>query len=134
MDNSTSRSFRTPLGRARGLGSAHSGTHHWLGYRLASLALVPLNLWLVYSLIRHLGVYHQVLVLWIREPLNASLLILNIVFMFHHAAVGLEEVLADYVQTPLRRLFALAAVRGVLLVLGLACTVSVLTVAFGNPS
>ena len=43
--------FRTPLARVRGLGSAKSGTHHWWMQRLSAIALVPLSLWFVASLV-----------------------------------------------------------------------------------
>ena len=41
----------TPLGKVRGLGSAHHGGHHWLEERFTSVALVLLSLWLIFSLI-----------------------------------------------------------------------------------
>ena len=40
-------SYRTPLGRARGLGSAQRGAGHWISERVTSIALVPLSLWAV---------------------------------------------------------------------------------------
>ena len=44
-------SIRTPLGFVRGLGSAKDGTHHWWMQRVTSVALVPLILWFVISLL-----------------------------------------------------------------------------------
>ena len=41
----------TPLGKVRGLGSAHHGGHHWLEERFTSVALVLLSLWLIFSLL-----------------------------------------------------------------------------------
>ena len=41
--------YRTPLGRARGLGAAGHGAGHWLSERVSSLALVPLVLWIAYA-------------------------------------------------------------------------------------
>ena len=46
MSNSTTRDYRSPVGRARGLGSAKDGVHHWWMQRLTAVALVPLALWL----------------------------------------------------------------------------------------
>ena len=40
-------SYRTPLSRARGLGSAQHGAGHWISERVTSIALVPLSLWAV---------------------------------------------------------------------------------------
>jgi len=44
-------SLSTPLAKARGLGSAKSGTHHWIAQRLTAIALIPLSLWFVLSLV-----------------------------------------------------------------------------------
>ena len=44
-------SLRTPLGRARGLGTAKDGAQHWWHQRLTALALLPLAIWFVVSLI-----------------------------------------------------------------------------------
>ena len=41
----------TPLGRARGLGSAHHGGEHWLTERVTSIALLLLCTWLIASLL-----------------------------------------------------------------------------------
>jgi succinate dehydrogenase/fumarate reductase transmembrane subunit len=46
-------SFRSPLARAIGLGSAKKGVQHWLAERLSVVALVPLSLWFVASIIAH---------------------------------------------------------------------------------
>jgi len=39
--------FRTPIKRARGLGSAKDGTHHWIVQRITSVALVFLAIYVV---------------------------------------------------------------------------------------
>ena len=44
--------MRTPISRVRGLGSAKDGTHHWWMQRLTAVALVPLTVWFVISMIR----------------------------------------------------------------------------------
>ena len=50
--------LRSPLGRAVGLGSAKEGVSHWWAQRLGSLALVPLGLWFVASVIALAGTPH----------------------------------------------------------------------------
>ena len=44
-------SMETPLGRVRGLGSAKSGTEHFWAQRVTAVALIPLTLWFVYSIL-----------------------------------------------------------------------------------
>ena len=42
--------LRSPLGRARGLGTAKEGLHHWWSQRVTAVALIPLSIWFVASL------------------------------------------------------------------------------------
>ncbi|MBF0130165.1 MAG: succinate dehydrogenase, hydrophobic membrane anchor protein, partial [Alphaproteobacteria bacterium] len=69
-------SMRSALGRARGLGSAKEGVGHWWAQRLTGLALAPLALWLVASVIRLSRTDYDGLHLWMSRPGNTALLIL----------------------------------------------------------
>jgi succinate dehydrogenase hydrophobic anchor subunit len=61
-------SLRSPLGRARGLGSAKDGTHHWWAQRVTAVALVPLALWIVVSVLRLIGAPHIEVAQWMGHP------------------------------------------------------------------
>ena len=82
-------SFRSPLGRAIGLGSAKSGCQHWLVQRVTAVALVPLTLWFVAS-IAHTGSDYPVFIAWLRTPFAAGGMILLLIALFHHTALGLQ--------------------------------------------
>jgi len=125
-------SLRTPLGRARGLGSAKHGTEHWWAQRLTALALVPLSLWFVIALIANVGADHAAMLAWVGHPVTAVLLVLLAVTTFHHAQLGVQVVIEDYVHTEWLKLASLIAVRGAAIVLGLAVVFSVLKIAFGG--
>ena len=47
--------LQAPLNRVWGLGSAKEGVHHWRSQRLWAIALVPLILWFIYSMITLVG-------------------------------------------------------------------------------
>ncbi|PSO22702.1 succinate dehydrogenase, hydrophobic membrane anchor protein [Bradyrhizobium sp. MOS002] len=96
------RSFRSPLARALGLGSAKSGAQHWWAQRVSAIALVPLCLWFVVSIVTHAGSDYAVFAAWIRTPLAASCMILLLVALFHHSALGLQVVIEDYVHSGVR--------------------------------
>ncbi|WP_440639348.1 succinate dehydrogenase, hydrophobic membrane anchor protein [Bradyrhizobium sp. PUT101] len=96
------RSFRSPLARALGLGSAKSGAQHWWAQRVSAIALVPLCLWFVVSIVTHAGSDYAVFVAWIRTPLATSCMILLLVALFHHSALGLQVVIEDYVHSGVR--------------------------------
>ncbi len=125
-------SMRSPLGRVRGLGSAREGVGHWWAQRMTSLALVPLTLWFVASLVALTGADHATAREWIAAPVPASLLVLLIVAAFYHGALGLQTIIEDYVHHEGAKVAALIAINGLSLVLGLAGVLAVLTVLFGG--
>ena len=124
--------MRTPLGRARGLGSAKTGVEHWWAQRLTALALIPLSIWFVVAVITHIGADHGVARAWIGQPVNAGLLILLIAATFHHAHLGLQVVIEDYVHGEAVKLATLIVVKGAAIVGSLAAVLAVLSIAFGG--
>jgi succinate dehydrogenase / fumarate reductase membrane anchor subunit len=124
--------FRTPLARVRGLGSAKSGTHHWWMQRLTAIALVPLSLWFVASLVAVVTADHATALEWLRSPLAAILCCALIVAVFYHAQLGLQVVLEDYVHTEWIKLFAIVTTKFLSLLLAAASLFAVLSIAFQN--
>jgi succinate dehydrogenase / fumarate reductase membrane anchor subunit len=107
--------MRSPLGHAIGLGSAKEGVAHWWAQRISSLALVPLTLWFVISILGLVGADRAVVAAWVGYPLPAVLLILLLVATFYHGALGLQVVIEDYVAVEGLRL-------GLIIVMKLAAT------------
>jgi succinate dehydrogenase / fumarate reductase membrane anchor subunit len=124
--------MRTMLGRVRGLGSAKSGFAHWWAQRMTALALVPLLLWFVISIISLVGADHAAVAAWAGHPVSAVLLIALIIAVFHHAQLGLTVVIEDYVHEEVAKIVALAAVRGFAFLAGLIGVVSVLKLMVGK--
>ena len=125
-------SLRTPLGRVRGLGSAKEGTAHWWAQRLTAIALVPLALWFAVSLIVLAGADHQAVTEWLGNPAAAVLMLLLILAGFHHAQLGLQVVIEDYVPGEGLRLTLVTAVKFAAVALGIGAAFSVLKVALGG--
>ena len=125
-------SIRTPLAHARGLGSAKSGTAHWWAQRLTAIALIPLVIWFVVSIVIMTGSDHDAVVAWIGNPLTAVLMVLLIVAVFHHMQLGLQVVIEDYVHTRWMELALLLLVKGAALLLGAIGILSVLKIAIGG--
>ncbi len=125
-------SLRSPLGRARGLGSAKSGTQHWWAQRLTAIALVPLTIWFVIAMVAATGSDYASARAFIGNPVTAVLLVLLIVATFHHAQLGLQVVIEDYVHTKSVEIGLLLAVKGAAIVLALAAIFAVLSIAFGD--
>ena len=122
--------FRTPLARVRGLGSAKSGTHHWWMQRLTAIALVPLSLWFVASLIVVVTAEHAVVIAWLHSPLVAILSCTLIVAIFYHGQLGLQVVVEDYIHTEWLKILSIVVGKLSSLLLAAACLFAVLSIAF----
>jgi succinate dehydrogenase / fumarate reductase membrane anchor subunit len=122
-------SIRTPLARARGLGSAKDGTHHWWMQRVTSVALVPLVLWFAISLLTHSRVDHEIFQAWLGHPVNAGLMIALLVAMFYHAKLGAQVIIEDYVHPESAKIAALLVTQFLLFLLGAIAIVAVLKIA-----
>ena len=125
-------SLRSPLGRVRGLGSAKSGTEHFWAQRVTAVALIPLTLWFVYSILALGNGDHAVASAWMQSPLNAVLLLLLMVGTFHHMQLGLQVVIEDYIHVEYMKIVMLVIVKGASLLLGVAAAFAVLKVSFGG--
>jgi succinate dehydrogenase / fumarate reductase, membrane anchor subunit len=91
--------MRSPLARAIGLGSAKEGVRDWWAERVSAVALIPLTLWFTAVIIAHSGSDYVTFIGWIRSPLSATLMILLLLALFHHTALGLQVVIEDYVHS-----------------------------------
>jgi succinate dehydrogenase / fumarate reductase membrane anchor subunit len=90
----------TPIGKARGLGSAREGGEHWLTERVTSIALLLLGTWLIASLLFLPNVNRQTVLEWLHAPSGAVPMALLIVVGFKHALDGMKVVVDDYVHEP----------------------------------
>jgi succinate dehydrogenase / fumarate reductase, membrane anchor subunit len=126
------KSLRSPLGRAIGLGSAKEGAEHWWLQRLTAIALIPLSLWFVASVIALAGADHVQVVDWLSSPLAAIIMVLLIGATFYHAALGLQVVIEDYVHAEGLKIAALVLNKLVCFALAIAGIFAVLKIAFGG--
>lgn len=125
-------SLRTPLGQARGLGSAKDGTHHWFTMRVSSIAMVPLMLWLIFSLGSLAGAGFEATTAWVAAPLNTVLLILTVGALFHHTYLGLQVIIEDYMHGEGMKFASLIVVKFLMLLLAVTGIVAILRIAFGS--
>ena len=125
-------SLRSPLARARGLGAAHNGTHHWWVQRLNSVALAPLMLWLAYSFISLATADHATASAWLRAPVNAILMLALVATLYHHIQLGLQVVIEDYVHSQARKFVAQITVKYGTALLAIGAAFAILKVAFGS--
>ena len=122
--------LRTPLSRVKGLGSAKDGTSHFWHQRLTGLLLIPLVLWIGFSLAA-LPVDHATLVSWVQQTWVTISLVLLIIVVFYHAQLGLQIVIEDYISSHSRRTVVLLLSNLLCLLFGTIGVVSVLKISFG---
>ncbi len=120
---------RDPLKIARGLGSAHSGVHHWWVQRVTAAALVVLGIWFVILVLSLLGADYVTARTTLAAPWNALLMIAFVLAMFWHAALGLQVVIEDYVHTRWKEVSAVVAVYFLAVIGALASVLAVLRIA-----
>ncbi|AIL65276.1 succinate dehydrogenase, hydrophobic membrane anchor protein [Rickettsiales bacterium Ac37b] len=94
--------FRSLLGQVKGVGSIHSGADHWWGQRLSALALIPLSIWFVITIIKMMLAGNEELLLLIRSPITIVLTMLFIISIFYHGMLGMRVIIEDYCAEPIR--------------------------------
>ena len=125
-------SLRSPLGRVLGLGSARSGANHWWSQRVSAVALVPLTLWFVVSLLLLGSADHDTVRAFLARPLNGFLSILLVGALAYHSYLGTNVIIEDYVRTPATKIVSLLMLRFAHIVAGAAAVFAILSIVFGN--
>ncbi len=124
-------SMRTPLGKVRGLGSAHEGTEHFWRQRVTGLAMIPLTLVFVGVVIATVGRPHAEVVATLGSPVIAVMLLAMILAGTAHMRIGMQVIIEDYVHGELTRLTAVIANTFFCALVGLASIWAVVKLSFG---
>ena len=132
LSDSTALRDETVLRRVRQLGSARDGLREWRLQRWTAVALIPLGLYFVASML-WLATSDQVTAAaWLASPVAALLVIFFVLAGLAHALVGLRSVLVDYVHTRARLVAAELLVRAAAVVLAGASVLAVLKLFLGR--
>jgi len=126
------RILQSKLGRVRGLGSTREGVHHWWAQRMSAVALLPLSLWFVYSVITLTGSDYTSFVAWAGEFGNSVFLSLLVITMFHHAQLGLQVVIEDYVHAEIWKMALLLFVKYGAVVFGASAIFAILKISIAG--
>ena len=130
--NGNLNNLRTPLKRARGLGSAKDGTHHFIWQRVTAIATGLSGLWLLGMLLTLRSGDYAVVHGLVADPINATVLVAFLLGMFWHARLGLQVIVEDYVHTPLSATLAQLAILFVCALAAIAGVLAVLRIALGS--
>jgi succinate dehydrogenase / fumarate reductase, membrane anchor subunit len=132
LSNVTALRDENVLRRVRHLGSARDGLREWRLQRRTALALIPLGLYFVASMLRLAKSDQLTAAQWLASPMPALLTILFLLALLAHAVVGMRSVLVDYVHARGRLVAAELLVRAAAVVLGGAGVLAVLKLFLGR--
>ena len=102
-------SYLTDRKRVQGLGSAKSGTHHFISQRVTAIALIPLVVLFVLPFGYNLGAGYDRVIAAYSHPINAIIAVLFFITVFIHLRLGLQVVIEDYVHGKMARTALLLA-------------------------
>ena len=125
-------SLRTPLGRVLGMGSAKDGTEHWWAQRVSAVALIPLTLWFLFSLLMLPGLDYETVKTWLSLPTSGFLCVLLLVVSTYHSYLGTTVVIEDYVHAAGTKLLSSLLLRFLYVLIGGACVFAILHISFGT--
>ena len=125
-------SLRSPVCRVLGLGSAKDGTGHWWAQRVSAVALIPLTLWFLLSLLALPALDYATVRAWLSVPLSGLLAVLLVAVLTYHSYLGTTVVIEDYVHATGSKILWLLLLRFLYVLVGGAGIFAILHVAFGS--
>jgi succinate dehydrogenase / fumarate reductase membrane anchor subunit len=122
----------TPLAKVRGLGAAHRGTENFWRQRLTAIANIPLVIFLILSIVTHIGADYATVRAYLAQPLVTLAMLALVISASVHMRIGLKEIIGDYVHGEGAKIAALLAVTFFAAVIGLACTMALVKISLGS--
>ena len=125
------RSMRTPLGRVRSLGAAHSGTSDFWRQRLTGVAMTLLMIPMIVIIMMLLGRNQAGAAQILGSPLVAIIMLLFIVASVWHMKIGMQVVIEDYVHNEKLKLVSVMLNNFFSIAVALASTYAILKLSSG---
>lgn len=130
----SSQDKMSPLAKARHLGSAKSGTHHWLMQRISAIGLLGLGLWFLCVVALSPNFINLAeFSMWLQRPLNSVLMILLLGTGLYHSCLGIQVVIEDYIHREFWKHLWIYFFRGFFLFLFTFATFAILKVHSTHP-
>jgi succinate dehydrogenase / fumarate reductase membrane anchor subunit len=128
----TTRTMRTPLARAKGLGAAGHGAEHWWLHRMTAVSNIPLIVAFVIIVASLAGTTYQGAISIVSHPFVAIILILAVISVTNHMRLGMQIIIEDYVHEKGWKLAALIANNFYAVVIAVACLYGIVKVGLGR--
>ena len=121
----------TPLAKVRGLGSAHRGAETFWRQRVTAVANIPLVVFLILSIVTHIGADYATVRTYLAQPLVALAMLALVISASIHMRIGLKEIIEDYVHGEGPKAIALVLVTFFAVAVGLASSVALVKISLG---
>ena len=118
-------SFQNPLARAKGLGSAHDGVHHWWWQKITAIMLLPLLAYLPISLALQSDFSREAMQAWLAQPLISIAVISLLLSGFYHMWLGLQMIIEDYISNRAWEVSLLIIARSICWLGGIAAVLAI---------
>jgi len=125
------RTMRTPLGRVRNLGAAHSGTSDFWRQRITAVAMVLLMIPVIVIIMMLLGRNQAGAAQILGSLPIAVLLLLFIAASAWHMKIGMQVVIEDYVHNEKLKLVSVMLNNFFAIAVALASTYAILKLSSG---
>ena len=90
--------LRSDLARAKGKGSAKSGSTHWLYQRITAIILIACSVWLIFFIKCLSNKSNTEFITIVQKPYNIVPLGILVVTSFYHAMLGMRVIIEDYIS------------------------------------
>jgi succinate dehydrogenase / fumarate reductase membrane anchor subunit len=127
----TAARIRTPLARARGLGSAKSGTEHFWLQRMTAIANIVLVVIVMAQIAQLIGADHAAVKASLKNPLLSMPLLLLVLSGMVHMRLGMQTIIEDYVSSEGCKLALLMLNTFFVILVGLTCVYAVAKITLG---
>lgn len=121
----------TPLAKVRGLGSAHRGAETFWRQRVTAVANIPLVIFLILSIVTHIGADYATVRTYLAQPLVALAMLALVISASIHMRIGLKEIIEDYVHGEGPKAIALVLVTFFAVAVGLASSLALVKISLG---
>ncbi|GEM_PF-82906 len=129
MSNKDNNLYVSPLKKAKGLGSAHEGTEHWMMQKITAVTQIPLIIWLICSIAKLQGASYAEFTTWLSYPVHAILMIILVCSVMLHAKLGAQVIVEDYIANEKLRMVKLIGQKILFFAMAIAIIFSILKIA-----
>ena len=120
--------YQSCLKKVMKMQSKSHGVVHWKLQRISAIAMIPLIIWFVSSLVFSLINGYDQSINWLQSPLNATGMVLLFGTLYFHAASGLQVVVEDYVHNEGLKIMSLILIKLLAVLLGVLSILCVLKI------